>query len=73
MLTESRPELEELFDVGKNLVVFEGAEDLQDKIRYYLPHDSERKRIAMSGYSAVREHTYTNRAEQIIEFVENVR
>jgi len=73
LLTDTRPELEELFDVGKDLVVFEGAEDLQDKIRYYLAHDSERKRIAMSGYSAVREHTYTNRAEQIIEFVENVR
>lgn len=69
LLTDIRPELDELFDVGKDLVVFDGAEDLGDKVHYYLRHDNERNRIAMSGYRAVREHTYEDRARKIIDFV----
>lgn len=72
LLTDTRPELLELFKEGKDFVAFEGPEDLEDKIRYYLVHDRERRKIALSGRSAVRGHTYEDRAKKIIEFVSNV-
>lgn len=69
LLTDTRPELLELFEVGKDFVVFDGALDLEDKIEYYLLNESARRRIAMSGHRAVRDHTYEDRASKIIEFV----
>jgi len=71
LLTDSRPELLELFEDGKDLVVFEGADDLSDKVRYYLGHERERERIALSGLRAVANHTYEARAAQIIEYIED--
>ena len=73
LLTDERPELSELFEVGKDFVVFDSAEEMEDKIKYYLAHDRERKRIAMSGYMAVRGHTYVDRATEIMSFVEDYR
>jgi spore maturation protein CgeB len=72
LLTDSRPELFELFEVGKDLVVFDGAEDLQDKVKYYLSHERERRKIAMSGLMAVKDQTYDERAKQIIDFVSSL-
>jgi spore maturation protein CgeB len=72
LLTDSRPELFELFEVGKDLVVFDGAEDLADKVRYYLSHERDRKKIAMSGLMAVKDHTYDKRAKQIVDFVSSL-
>ena len=69
LLTDARPELYDLFNVGSDLVVYDGANDLGDKVRYYLSHDGERSRIARNGWYAVREHTYANRAMEIVDFV----
>lgn len=72
LMTDTRQELLELFDAGRDFVLFNGADDLSDKIRYYLKNESERKRIAMSGWRAVREHTYEDRASRIVDFVNSV-
>jgi len=71
LLTDARPELLELFESGKDMVIFDGADDLSDKIRYYLVHDDERQAIAMSGLQSVARHTYENRATDILKFVNN--
>jgi len=69
LLTNSRPELFDLFEDGTDLVTFESADDMSEKIRYYLDHENEREKIARSGWYAVREHTYANRAAEITSFV----
>jgi spore maturation protein CgeB len=71
LLTDARQELLELFEDGKDLVVFDGVEDLEDKIQYYLMNDRARRKIALSGLKAVSEHTYVNRARKIIKNVED--
>lgn len=70
LLTNSRPELHDLFEEGKEFVVFESHEELEDKIKYYLVHSNEREKIAMAGWKAVREHTFANRAREILAFME---
>ncbi len=70
LLTDYRPELEDLFEIGKDLVVFNGPEDLAEKVRYYLEHEKERKDMAQRGQAKVlRKHSYANRAEQLLKVV----
>lgn len=71
LLTDARQELLELFDDGKDLVVFDGAEDLEDKIHYYLINERARNKIAFSGLKAVADHTYVDRSREIIKHVED--
>ena len=46
---------EEHFVDGKHLVIFNGTDDLNKKILYYLEHEDERLQIAKAGYERVVE------------------
>ena len=50
--------LEELFAPDKEAVYFDSKEELLDKVRYYVKHDEERKRIAKAGWE--KAHTHYN-------------
>lgn len=54
-LTNYQPELEDFFEVGKDLEVYHSLEELLEKVDYYLKHEDERLRIAINGYKKVRE------------------
>lgn len=74
LLTDFRPELEELFVVGEDLVVFNGVEDFLEKIKYYLSHETERQEIAKRGQTKVlKNHSYVNRARRLLEIVKNLK
>lgn len=61
-MVEYMAELEEFFDIGKEIVCYKNKEDLADKIKYYLTHDDERERIRQAGYKrAQRDHTWQKR------------
>ena len=63
-LVEYMEELEEFFDIGKEIVCYNGPEDLVGKIKYYLEHDSQREKIRKAGYArALRNHTWHKRFE----------
>jgi len=65
-ITGAADDMENYFTPGKEIVIYEGTADLIEKIRYYLEHDEERKKIAKAGYErALREHTYNARLEDI--------
>ncbi|MBU2495964.1 MAG: glycosyltransferase [Candidatus Omnitrophica bacterium] len=50
------------------LVQFRDTEGLMKKIRYFLDHAEEREAIAEQGHAAaLKNHTYTQRARQIVE------
>ena len=63
-MVEYMEELEEFFDIGKEIVCYSGSEDLVDKIKYYLEHDNQREGIRRAGYErALRNHTWHKRFE----------
>lgn len=62
--------IESVLTPGKEIVTFKGEEEMIDKIRYYLPRESEREQIARAGQGRVqREHTYQRRLEQMFRTV----
>lgn len=68
LLTNYQPELEEFFEIGKDLECFFNKEDMLAKIEYYLAHEEERAEIARRGYEKVRSmHGYKQRLMEIQE------
>jgi spore maturation protein CgeB len=66
------PELEELFDIGKEIVTFSygDIDEFLDKLAWYTTHDKEREKVARSGYNRGRkQHTFTARLRQILDIV----
>lgn len=58
--------LGDFFEVGKEIVGYRDADDLIDKIRYYLSHEEERRRIALNGYRRVmRDHRLETRMLEV--------
>ena len=71
-LVDYVPELEDLFIVGKEVIAyqFNDYEDVRDKLKWYLKHDSERKKIAKAGYErGHREHTFEARIKTIFKTI----
>lgn len=57
--------LETFFKVGEEIIGYKGADDLIDRLRYYLAHDDERRAIALNGYRRVmRDHRMRDRLRQ---------
>jgi spore maturation protein CgeB len=70
LLTDAKQNLGELFDVGTEVVSYEGAEDLIRKIEHFLAHGEERREIAAAGQRrTLGEHTYSNRMQELVEIL----
>ncbi len=71
MLAERSSEHSLLFDEGEETACFESADELVQKVRYYLAHEDERVRIATAGYRRLLagHHTYQDRLEEILAAV----
>ena len=66
-ITSQRDAVEELFEVGKEIVTYNNLEDLKQKLDYYISHDEEREKIRDAGYKrALKEHTYEHRLKSIL-------
>ena len=70
LLTGNAENLGDYYAIGQEVVCYDNFEDMVDKIRYYLSHESERQEIAQSGYErSLREHTYVHRFDEIFKIV----
>ena len=70
LITQEVPYLDELFEIGKEIVVYSTMRELTEKIDYYLEHDKEREKIARAGQRrTLRDHTYKNRVKDIIKII----
>lgn len=62
LLTETVPHLDEYFAPGREVGVFDGADDLVEQVGYWLSRPEERAAVAEAGYRrALAEHTYDHR------------
>jgi spore maturation protein CgeB len=70
-LLQRVPGVGEFFEEGKEIVCFDTKEEMLDKIRYYLAHESERRQIAEAARKRVlREHTWAHRVANMIHHLE---
>jgi hypothetical protein len=70
LLTNYTPNLEKLFEIDKEVVIYNNLNEIDEKVKYYLENDSERNKIAEAGYLRVKnEHTYYHRAKKLIEII----
>ena len=62
VITEYMEELENYFEIGKEIVCYHTIEELLDIVHFYLSNESERKKIQQAGYERfLQEHTYKHR------------
>ena len=62
--------IEEWFDVGKEIVIVESADDAVRTYRKLLQNARKRKAMGRAARKRVlQDHTHLQRAEQIVEFV----
>jgi spore maturation protein CgeB len=74
LVTDAKRNLGELFEPGSEVVTYEDADELADKVRHYLDHDDERRAIAKAGQArTLREHTYARRMEELVSILDAVR
>ncbi|MGH2416578.1 MAG: glycosyltransferase family protein, partial [Microcystaceae cyanobacterium] len=67
-IVEYFEELTEFFEPDKEIICFSSPEELVDKVRYYLKHESERECIRQAGMQrARREHTWHKRFEKVFQ------
>jgi hypothetical protein len=50
LFEDAGTETKKFFEPGRDFVMYEGKEDLLEKVSYYLGHNAEREAIAESGY-----------------------
>jgi len=67
LLTNAVEEVQTLFNPAYHLDVYSNADELLDKIEFYLKEETSRNEIANNGYREVlNKHTLENRASQIL-------
>lgn len=68
LLSEAADELPDCYTPGSEVAVFEGVDDLVERVRHYLARDEEREAVARAGYErTMAEHTYGHRFAAIFE------
>ncbi|MEW6602066.1 MAG: glycosyltransferase [Nitrospirota bacterium] len=68
ILTDHQKDLEELFDIGSEMITYRHKEEIPDLVKYYLEHPSERGTVAGRARERVlKEHTYKHRLRSMIE------
>jgi spore maturation protein CgeB len=67
-MVEYMEELEEFYEIGKEVVCYRDADDLIEKIKYYLSHDDEREAIRKAGHlRCLKDHTWHKRFQAAFE------
>jgi hypothetical protein len=73
LLTENAPNIGKMFAPGREVVVYDGIDDLVEKANYYLAHEGERNEIARAGQArTLREHSSPARAREFPAIVKEL-
>jgi hypothetical protein len=70
LITDSKKNMHEMFELGKEVVVYNSPEECAEMVQYYLEHDDQRETIARAGQQrTLRDHTYYDRMQQLVAIV----
>lgn len=73
LLTDRKKNMNSLFEVGKEVVDYKGAKDAIKKIKYFLTHDSERKKISLAGQRrTLVDHSYSVRMRKLHKILKSL-
>jgi spore maturation protein CgeB len=72
LLTDDWEDRENMFVDGKDCVVYNDINDLNQKINFYLQNEELRKQIATNGQKTVQAFNRTNWAKSIIKYGETI-
>jgi spore maturation protein CgeB len=68
VVTGYMDELNDYFEIGKEVVCYKNEDELVSLIDYYLSHNEEREQIRRASYERfLKEHTYTHRWEDVLK------
>lgn len=71
LITDYKDNLNELFEIGKEVVAYRIPEECASLIKYYLANPKEAEEIARAGQKrTLQDHTYIKRMEKTAEFLE---
>ncbi len=74
MLHQRNPEVLDVYQEDKEVACFDSAEELAEKIDYYLEHPEVREGIARSGYArCVPAYSYDNRMAELLRWHDECR
>lgn len=66
LITDAKPNMNEFFDVKKEVVTYTSEKDLVNKVKYYLKHKEKREKIAKAGQKkTLSKHTYKIRMKSL--------
>ena len=67
IITNYQPEIEELFELGKEIVVYHNFEELYEIVKFFIEHENARLSILLAGYRRIcDEYNYKNAVEKIL-------
>lgn len=73
LLTDWKANLNDFFEVDREVVAYRSAEECVEKARWLLDHPSEREAIAQAGQvRTLRNHTFDVRAVELNEVIEEL-
>jgi len=71
LLTDWKPNLQALFEIGKEVAAYRSTEECAEMVRHYLVHEEARSAIAQAGQArTLRDHTYLYRMREFVEIVQ---
>lgn len=69
-LTGYTEEIEEFYELGKEIDTYSSLDELIDKTKYYLEHPSAAESLRSSGYErALQDHTWVRRFQQLFKAI----
>jgi spore maturation protein CgeB len=70
LITDYKDNLQDMFEVGKEIVAYRSIDECIEMVQYYLGHEAERANIAHAGQQrTLREHTFRQRMEELCQMI----
>lgn len=70
LLTDWKQNLNDMFELGKEVAAYHSSEECAKMISYFLEHENEREEIARAGQKrTLQDHTYFQRAQEMVDVI----